>query len=391
MRGRPVRGSHSAGLSRRKDMTNQDTIAANQVVVVGAGYAGLRAALQLAPFVQVTLVAPDDHFTERVRLHEKAAGRPDVTHSLRTILRDTGVTHVAALVTRIDTAAAEAHTDAGHVLRYDRLVYALGSRTGGIGLTGTAEQRAFSAESAAELYKRLRDGSGSLTVVGGGPTGVELATELAESHPGWTVGLVTGGEIVPSVGAKGRAHVRSALLDRRVRVEEGRHVGGPDEIDADVVVWAGSMVPNTELAVAAGIATDSRNQISVDPALRSLSHPHIYATGDTAAVETPAAGRIRMACATALPLGAHAALSVVRDLRGQEPKPFTFGYAAQCISLGRHDALFQLVAKDDSPRTRVLTGRPGALVKEQIVRTTVRTIRLDARHPRVARHIPGSN
>jgi NADH dehydrogenase FAD-containing subunit len=372
-------------------MTNKESSTGKHVIVVGAGYAGLRAALQLDPYVRVTLIDPADHFTERVRLHETAAGRPDVTHSLRTLLQSTNITHIPARVTRIDTGSAEVHTDAGHFLDYHRLVYALGSRTAGIDVTETSPKRAYAAESAAELYKRLLDGPGSLTVVGGGLTGIELATELAESHPRWNVRLTTGGEIAPSVSVRGRSHIRSVLTERGVDIEEGRHVSGPDDIDADVVVWSASMVPNTELAVAAGLTTDNRNQIRVDSALRSLSHPHIYVTGDAAAVETPSSGPIRMACATALPLGAHAADSVVRDLRGQEPKPFTFNYQAQCMSLGRHDGLLQFVEKDDSPRDRIVTGKPAALIKEQVVRTTVRTIRMDSRHPRAARLIPGTN
>ncbi|MFI5753037.1 NAD(P)/FAD-dependent oxidoreductase [Streptomyces sp. NPDC051644] len=372
-------------------MTNKLSSAGKHVVVVGAGYAGLRAALQLDPQVRVTLIDPADHFTERVRLHETAAGRPDVTHPLRTLLQSTNVTHLRARVTLIDTGSARVHTEVGHTLDYHRLVYALGSRTAGLDVTGTSPERAYTAESAAELYKRLLDGSGALTVVGGGLTGIELATELAESHPGWKVHLATGGEIAPSVSAKGRSHIRSVLIDRGVRIEEGRHVGNPDDVDTDVVVWSASMVPNTELAVAAGLSTDNRHQIRVDSALRSLSHPEVYVAGDAAAVETPSSGPIRMACATALPLGAHAANSLVRDLRGQEPKPFRFSYQGQCMSLGRHDGLIQLVGKDDSPRDRIVTGKPAALIKEQVVRGTVRTIRMDARHPRASRLIPGAN
>jgi hypothetical protein len=61
------------------------------------------------------------------------------------------------------------------------------------------------------------------------------------------------------------------------------------------------------------------------------------------------------------------------------------------MSLGRHDGLLQFVEKDDSPRDRIVTGKPAALIKEQVVRTTVRTIRMDSRHPRAARLIPGTN
>jgi hypothetical protein len=64
---------------------------------------------------------------------------------------------------------------------------------------------------------------------------------------------------------------------------------------------------------------------------------------------------------------------------------------AHVVVLGRRDGLLQFVGKDDSPRDRILTGRVAALVKEQVVRTTVRTITMTARHPRAARLIPGVN
>ncbi|GIH25812.1 hypothetical protein Aph01nite_41220 [Acrocarpospora phusangensis] len=78
-----------------------------------------------------------------------------------------------------------------------------------------------------------------------------------------------------------------------------------------------------------------------------------------------------------------------RDLSGLEPQPLEFHYFSQCMSLGRHNGLLQFVGKDDSPRDRIVTGRPAALIKEQIVRTTVRTLAMTARHPRAARLIPG--
>ncbi|GAA4562631.1 FAD-dependent oxidoreductase [Planotetraspora kaengkrachanensis] len=359
------------------------------MAVLGAGYGGLRAAFGLARDVRVTLIDPADSFTERVRLHERAAGRQDVRHTLRPLLRASGVTHLAERVSRIDTAASEVHTDDGRVVGYDRLVYALGSRTGDPGPARPG--RVFTAETAAELHRRLHGEFGRLTVVGGGPTGVETAAELAESHPEWDIRLVTAGQVAPGVSRRGRAHIRSVLTGLGVAIEEDHQVPDADDLDSDVVVWSASMVPNTEIAKAAGLTLDEHDRITVDPALRSTSHPEVYVAGDAAAAYTPVSGPLRMACATALPVGLHAARSVVRDLGGLEPRPLKFSYYAQCISLGRHDGLLQFVGRDDSPRDRILTGRAAALVKEQIVRTTVRTIVMTARSPRAARLIPGVN
>ncbi|WAP54091.1 NAD(P)/FAD-dependent oxidoreductase [Streptomyces sp. S465] len=354
-----------------------------QVLVLGAGYAGLMAALRLAPHTRVTLVDPSTVFTERIRLHERAAGRPDVTRPLEVLTRRAGLVHVAARATGIDPAARRITTDDGRRLPYDRLVYALGSRTPGPG------ERAYTPETAAELHKRLLDGSGALTVVGGGLTGIELAAEIAESQRAWQVRLVIGGEIGTGLSAKGRAHVRTTLTGLGVRIEEGRRVAGPEDVDADAVVWATSMTANTALAEAAGIALDPSGRIRVDDALRSVSHPEIYAVGDAAAMATAAAGPLRMACATALPAGVHAASSIIAETRGRQPEPLRFRSWMQCVSLGRRDGLIQLVRADDSARERVLRGGPAARVKEQVVRSTVSALRLAARRPGVVPFIPG--
>ncbi|MEU8827609.1 FAD-dependent oxidoreductase [Streptomyces sp. NPDC048636] len=354
-----------------------------QHVVVGAGYAGLLAALRLAPHARVTLVDPAAHFTERVRLHERAAGRAGVSHPLSVLLHGTGVTHVAARATRIDPVGHRVVTDDGRELPYNRLVYALGSRTADPG------ERAFTPETAAELHKRLLDGPGRLSVVGGGLTGLELAAEIAETHRDWSVRLVTGGEIGTGLSPKGRAHARTVLTGLGVRIEEGRTVARPEDLGSDAVVWAASMTANTGLAAAAGLALDPTGRIRVDGALRSVSYPRIYAAGDAAAVRTPAAGPLRMACATALPTGSYAASAILAEARGEQPRPLRFRYLVQCVSLGRHDGLIQAVHADDSPRDVVLRGGMAARVKEQVVRSTIRTLRLAARRPGAVAHLPG--
>ncbi|MER0481805.1 FAD-dependent oxidoreductase [Streptomyces sp. Edi2] len=367
-----------------------------RVVVLGGGYAGTMAALRLAPYAQVTLVDPGDRFTERVRLHELAAGRPAVDHSRAAMLHGTGIEHLAARATALDPDARAVHTDCGRTLLYDRLVYALGSHTDlrGAGPSGAPArgpwERAFTAESAAALHKRLLDGPGTLAVVGGGLTGIEMAAEIAESHPGWQVRLLTGGEIGAGLSARGRAHVRTVLDRLHVRVEEGRRVADGDDTDADAVLWTGAMAAAGGLAKDAGLDTDPlTGRILVDGALRSASHPDIYAAGDAAAARTPRAGALRMACATALPTGSHVAGAIITESRGAAPRPLTYAFFVQCVSLGRHDGLIQSLRPDDTPRERVLTGRPAARVKEQVVRNAVRVLRLAARRPDIVGCIPG--
>ncbi|RLU76982.1 pyridine nucleotide-disulfide oxidoreductase [Streptomyces griseocarneus] len=337
---------------------------AQQIVVLGAGYAGLSAALRLAPHARVTLVDPNDHFVERVRLHQLVTEGTEVTVPLAGLLQGTGIRHLASRAVGLDLAGRQVLTDDGRALPYDRLVYALGSVTD----TGTGDEKVYTADSAAALRKRLLDGPGTLTVVGGGLTGIELAAEIAESHPDWQIGLVTSDTLGAGLSAKGRDHIRRTLTALGVRVEEGRRVASADELDTDVAVRATTMRPVTGLAARAGLELDATGRIAVDPTLRTVTDPAVYAIGDAAGTS------LRMACATAMPTGRHAAANVLADLRSQQARPLDFRYVVQCISLGRRDGLIQPVRADDSPRSWVLTGRSAAYVKEQIVRSTVRML-----------------
>ncbi|WP_026341035.1 NAD(P)/FAD-dependent oxidoreductase [Actinomadura atramentaria] len=348
-------------------MTNNE----HRIIVVGAGYAGLTAALRLAPGNAVTLIAPGRVFTERVRLHELAAGsRASAAHPLARFLAGTGVRHVAARAVALDPEAREVTTDTGETFGYDRLVYAAGSRT-----AAPDDPRVRTVEQASDVRTR----PGTVAVVGGGLTGVELAAELAETRPGVT--LITEGELAPDLSSQARAYLRAALTRLGVAVTEGRRVA-PADVDADTLVWAAAMTPNTEPAVAAGLAADANGRLRVDAALRSVSHPDVVVAGDAAA-------GLRMACATAIPTGSRAASTVRAELRGDAPDPLRFRYYAKCVSLGRSDGLLQFLDADDAPRDRVWTGRRAAWTKEQIVLSTTRMIRLARRAPRLSGRLPG--
>ncbi|GAA1206611.1 FAD-dependent oxidoreductase [Pseudonocardia alaniniphila] len=370
--------SHGPTLIRRGAMTNKRKTAGDRVLVLGAGYGGLMAALRAADEADVTVIDPAAHFSERVREHEVAAGRDDISHPLSSFLEKKRIRHVAARVTDIDPVRKEVVTDDRRRHPYDLLVYALGSRTQTFGDGSTEDGRLFTSETARYLRKRLDDGPGTLTVVGGGATGVEMASELAEAERAWKISMVTAGEVGPALSEKGRTHVRSTFRDLGISLEEGRPAA-PEDLDADVIVWTASLRANAEIARSAGLALTVDGRIQVDAMLRSVSHPDIYVVGDAAAARTAAAGELRMACATALPLGSRAGRNIVAELRGKRPKPLSFRYYAQVMSLGRRNGLVQFVGADDKPKDLIVTGRKAALLKEQVVRSTVRSLRLAAR------------
>ncbi|MEV0331284.1 FAD-dependent oxidoreductase [Nocardia sp. NPDC050717] len=229
--------------------------------------------------------------------------------------------------------------------------------------------------------------SARLAAAGRGPDGVgdrERMAEHAERHrdsggadKSTQVTLLGSEEPGSWLSTRAVEHIRSTLTRLGVEIRSGVKVAevlsdGVRLVDgtllpAAAVVWtAGFTVP--DLARSAGLDVDEQGRIRTDDTLRSLSHPDIYAAGDAALIAGPGDRPLRMACATALPAGSYVAKAILARATGAEPKPMTFRYHLQCLSLGRRDAVIQLLDADDTPTHRVIRGRTGAWVKENIVR-----------------------
>lgn len=360
-----------------------DRAGVHRVLVLGAGYAGMSAAVQLAARVgrredvQVTLVNAQERFTERLRLHLVATGQQLAELSLPEMLDGTGARFVRGWVTAVDARAKVVRIDDDRVLRYDTLVYGLGSVAETEAVPGVAEcaHTLDSARDAELLARRLAElGSGTVVVAGSGLTGVESAAEIAERHPELDVVLL--GRAEPGAGMRPgvRAHLRSALARLGVQVRSGVEVvkvhadavelADGERVAADTVLWTGG-TRVSPLAEAAGLTVDERGRVVTDAALRSVSHPEVYAVGDAAAVRQ-GYGVMYGTCQGGMPTGVHAAVSIVRELGGRQPRPFRFGYYHTPVSLGRHDAVVQFTHPDGTPRRIRLTGRLAAWYKETV-------------------------
>lgn len=356
----------------------------HQIVVLGAGYTGMLATVRLAHRtrgrdVRITLVNPSERFTERLRMHQIAAGQELGDHRIPQLLEGSGVDFRRAAATAIDPAGHRVTLDDGTDLTYDTLVYALGSATDTTVVPGAAEH-AWTLNDprlAHRFSRRLAEvaaARGRVTVVGGGLTGVEAATELAESHPELTVTLIAAGEPGSMMGDRARAYLDAALDRMGIVREVGVQVTKvlPDAVRlttgelvaSDLTLWtAGVRVPR--LAEDAGITTDTKGLIVTDNTLRSVSHPDVYAVGDAAAVRQ-AWGEIHGTCQSGMPTAAYAADAIARRLRGKKVKPFRFGYFHQPVSLGRRDAVIQFTHADDTPKRWYLTGRAAVVYKESV-------------------------
>lgn len=375
------------------------------IVVIGAGYAGvlatnrIRASLtdEEVGHTSVTLVNPRPHLVERIRLHELVAGsRAGVTVPLPEVLHP-GVRLVLGSVEHVDASARTLRIRAADGSTQEEpfaiAVYAVGSRASAP-VPGAREHGHLladleGAEAAAAAVAAGPPGQ-HLVVVGGGLTGVEAAAELAEQHPAAVVTLLSAGPIVFAMRPRARRSILRTLRSLGVVVDEAAQVERIEPaaavladgriVRADVCLVATSFeVP--ELARASGLATDDTGRLRVDAALQAVGAPHVIGAGDAVAVPGERGAHLRMGCAMALPLGAHAADTALAQLRGQAPEPVSLGYLLQCISLGRRSGFVQAVHADDSPRALQLRGGLGAWVKEAICARTVRALATEARSP----------
>jgi NADH dehydrogenase FAD-containing subunit len=371
------------------------------IVILGAGYAGILASLRLANQtrrtpVDITLINAASDFVERIRLHQVIVGQSLKQHPIPQILKGTGVRFIQAKVTDI---APDAHrltlqaADGGEqTVSYDTLVYALGSRTNTALITGAA-QHTVTLDAAlgwsAEL-KAVAERGGQVVVIGGGLTGLEGASEIAEAYPKANIHLITRGRLGSDLNSAGETYLRKTLNQLRITVHEnsairaieaGRVIFSEGEsLPFDLCVTAVGFTAPT-LARQAGLAVNSNHQVIVDSTFRSVSHPDIFAIGDCATFEADAELSLRMGCAVAMPMAYHAANVLAAMLKGEAPEPFAFGFLVRMMSLGRRRGLVQFVDAYDQPTSRVLTGRAGAMFKETICRGTVIALYLERRIP----------
>ncbi len=191
----------------------------------------------------------------------------------------------------------------------------------------------------------------------------ETVTELAGSRSDLRVGLVDPRGVGAGLSDPARGYL-DAVLDR-LGVESCTAFA--DE-PADHIIDCTGFTTDT-LARDSGLSVDDRGRVLVGDDLRVPGHDRLWACGDAAAVEGQPF--LRWACASAGPMGAHAADNIVRAIRGRRAEPVSIGFVVKALSLGRRDGLLDWAGRDDTPKGHVWTGRRAAYAKELICRFAV--------------------
>jgi len=356
------------------------------VVIVGAGFAGLAAARRLArEAVQLTVVDRANHHLFQPLLYQVATAAlspADIAAPVRQVLRRQGNAEVVlAEVEGLDLGGRRLRLSNGEELPYDFLLLAAGATHSYFGrdeweplapglktLEDALEirRRILTAFERAERERDEPRRAALLTfaVVGGGPTGVELAGAIAEIagqtlagdfrhiRPGSArVLLLEGGPRLLAAFPEALSEAaRRQLLRLGVEVRLGAQVTGIDEgglwigearVVAATVLW-GAGVRASPLGGALGAALDRAGRVLVEPTLALPGRPEVLAAGDLVAFPQGDGTLVPGIAPAALQMGRHAAANVARALRGEAPLPFRYRDKGLLATVGRAAAVARI-------------------------------------------------
>ncbi len=356
------------------------------VVIIGGGFGGLWAAkaLKHAP-VRVTLVDRHNHHVFQPLLYQVATAAlspGDIASPIRWILRRQRNTRVLlAEAQNIDTAARRVDLDHGASLDYDYLIVAAGSSSSYFGhdewqtlapslktLDDALEMRGrmllayeiAEREENAELRRTLL----TFVVVGGGPTGVEMAGAIAEiarqtlsdefrsirTEQARVLLVEAGPSVLAAFPESLRHAARKSLAKLGVevrentmvtKVEEGRVWLGSESIEAGTVVWAAG-VTASPLGKTLGVPTDKAGRVLVQPDLSIPGHPEVFVVGDLAGLKDPSGQQYAGVAQVAMQQANSAAQSIVRTMKSQSRKPFRYRNLGNMATIGRNAAVADL-------------------------------------------------
>ena len=352
------------------------------VVIVGAGFGGLRAAraLRRSP-VQVVLVDQHNYHLFQPLLYQVATAGlepEEIAKPVRAILRgQKNFEFRLACVTGVDLGGRRVLTD-GHAIPYDYLIVAAGAQTNFFGLAGV-EQHGFGLKDVADAVKirnhvltcferamlepnpERRRALLTFVVVGGGPTGVEMAGALSElirlvlvkDYPRLNLKdvrvllLEAGDRLLAGMPPKLSEAAAATLWKKHVEVRHGAavadfdgsstHLKSGEVIPARTLVWAAG-VRAASLAERLGLPTGRLGRVVVGPTLQLAGHSEVFVVGDAACLET-AGAPLPMMAPVAMQMAETAAENIARQLRGAAAVEFRYMDPGQLATIGRNAAV----------------------------------------------------
>jgi NADH:ubiquinone reductase (H+-translocating) len=350
-----------------------------KIVILGGGFGGLTAARALTKIADVTVVDRHNFQTFLPLLYQvSTAGlaADHVAYPIRGALRKTGAKFRMASPISIDHKNKQVKLDSSEVLDFDHLIIALGSTTADFGIPGVNEfalgmktvHEALTIR--AEVMRRFEDlcrfeddTRFSISVVGGGPTGVEMAGAMAELVRGplksdqataaahIDVRLIEAGDRLlppfsPSLSARTKKDLEKlgvkVLLNSAVKELEHRKIILKDgsSLASEITIWAAG-VKGSPAMTQLNLPTVG-NRISVDQTLQVKNYPNIWALGDIAGAVGKNGKPLPMVAAVAIQQGKFIAKQMQRIAKGKPLKEFTYLDKGSMATIGRNKAVVEV-------------------------------------------------
>lgn len=356
-----------------------------KVVIVGAGFAGLNAARRLRNKrdFDVTVIDRENHHLFQPLLYQVAMAAlspAEIAAPIRSLLSGSNVRVIKATVSRVAIEARKVSTDSGE-FDYDYLLLACGAQHAYFGheewepnapglktLPQATEirRRVLEAFEVAEreTHPDVRRRYLTFVVVGGGPTGVELAGAIGEMSrytlakdfrsidPRQTrVILVEAGpRILPSFDAKLAARAMRDLESLGVQVWTAARVTnitaagvviGNEQLASSTVLWAAG-VRAADVGKTLGVPLDQVGRVLVGEDLTIAGHPEVFIAGDLARATGADGNPLPGVALVAMQQGIYAAKTIVNDMKGQPRPPFRYHDLGQLATIGRSRAICEI-------------------------------------------------
>ncbi len=357
------------------------------VVIVGGGFAGLGCAQRLADHdnVRVTLLDRNNYHQFQPLLYQVATSLlapSDIAHSLREVFAGQDNVDVKlAEISTVDTATKTVRSTDGEEWTADALVLAAGSQPNFFHTPGAAEHSfpLYSLDNATNLRSRIlglfeqvdrnpklvERGALNFVVVGGGPTGVEVAGAIADminetvpaEYRDVDVGAAhiylvdLGDALLKPFSEKAHGYVAKVLTDRKVELRLGTGVKEVDTghavlsdggvIATRCVIWGGG-IKGAPVAANCGLAEGRGGRIDVQPDLTLAGSPGVYAVGDVANIAGAGGELLPQLGSVALQSGQAAANNILAEFEGKTPAPFAYRDKGIMAMIGRGAAIAEV-------------------------------------------------
>ena len=364
-------------------VNNVPSPATPHVIIIGGGFGGLEAAKALAKTpIRVTLVDRSNHHLFQPLLYQVATAGlspAEIAIPIRSVLRSaTNVRIIMATVTGVDLKARSVELDDGEELAYDYLVVAAGAQASYFGRDEWSKHTIplKTVEDATRIRRSVllafehadrrdnpeeRKRELTFVVIGGGPTGVELAGALSEltrrvlatdfkrvgAHEPRIVLIEGSDRLLNGMSPKSSKVAASSLEAMGVEVRLGQLAQDIDErgvhlkdeiLEADTIIWAAGVAANS-LAKNLGADIDRAGRIIVNGDCSLPGHAEVFAIGDIAAFKDADGNLLPGVSPVAMQQGRHVAESIRRRLDGEHPTAFTYFDKGTMATIGRSRAV----------------------------------------------------